>query len=303
MEENLDENDINDNLLTMDYIYEYVFKKYEQKKLEYAKKNKLITKTENKYKRVEQDKKIYLSEFPKEFINLFSDKYKNKIYRHYVVDEYYFGENANTYKKINISFLYSLFMYIYGDLNFVNNNLDELIKKLKESLISTVDSTGFSFYTKYKFKSYGIQRSTIINAINNNEYSNIYVIYYIINFFNYNLIVFDFIDKKVDFYYTGVDYKNYNYNPYKPTILMSKINNIYEPMFMSHKKRYWDGNWHAIRNIFENKEICRNNVLIKKKDNITKLKVKFEIHNPYYYKTTEILNKNRVVSNINTKKN
>ena len=130
---------------------------------------------------------------------------------------YYRTGLIHTYNKNNISLLYCVLYCIKTDfLNISNHDRIVYIHKLVDKLIT--DSAN------YIFKDYGRTKKSIRELIKSFDTSNV-MVYLLADYFNINILIFDH-DKSTLF----MIYPENTFNKYKPTIILSFLNDYYEPI-------------------------------------------------------------------------
>jgi hypothetical protein len=211
--------------INYDLIIKYLVKKTDNIKIK-NKSNAFIT-----------QKSIfnYSVNFPEKFKDFFTDKF------------YRYGITTHDYENTNISFWSSLLTLI--DKNFIipyNNDEFSLINQFKNQLVDK--------YMKSKL-------SSILKSFDKNDLRerlkldpDIYVLQYIIDILDINLLIFDFETTNV--------YSVYNkdmMNPWKQTILLSKFKNYWEPIMMvknkSETQRLFDYNDNIIKKIIHTENL------------------------------------------------
>lgn len=211
--------------INYDLIIKYLVKKTDNIKIK-NKSNAFIT-----------QKSIfnYSINFPEKFKEFFTDKF------------YRYGITTHDYENTNISFWSSLLTLI--DKNFIipyNNDEFSLINQFKNQLVDK--------YMKSKL-------SSILKSFDKNDLRerlkldpDIYVLQYIIDILDINLLIFDFETTNV--------YSVYNkdmMNPWKQTILLSKFKNYWEPIMMvknkSETQRLFDYNDNIIKKIIHTENL------------------------------------------------
>lgn len=222
--------------------------------------------TEFKFKEKKQKDKFNLNIL--ESYNSKNFKYFNNIFE-YFVDRVGIRKYHLKNKEHNISLLYSLLHCLNEDFcTFEEYQKDFIINSLKTKIKNELKLKNKKNLPNYILKS----------RMNKFDIESIDVYIYAC-YFNINIIVFDFNLNSIQLYYPEDEFI-----PYKINILISKKNNLYQPLtYKNDNSRYFKYNSTILENIiYKNKlkifslnkkpkifNICKNfNYMLKKYDNI-----------------------------------
>jgi len=177
----------------------------------------------------------YSSSWSEKFKELFSDKF------------YRYGVTIYDSENNNISFWTSIITLLYNE--FIISVVDDentIVNDFKLQLLYKYKSTKLSSFIKKLDKNDFRERFKIIPDNN--------VLQYIVDILDINLLIFDF---KID----GVSsvYKGDKMNPWKQTLLLSKYDNLWEPIMLINSKgdtfRLFDYNNVIIKKILFTKDL------------------------------------------------
>jgi hypothetical protein len=193
--------------------------------------------------------------YAKEF-NIFSDILPNKYFR-YGVQQYDNDKN-------NISF-YSSILHLLNKKFVLKDQYDQItyVNTIKNDINQFLKKNYKKFHLKNKF-----DKEYSRNLILSNK-SNPLIIELISFSLSLNIIIFDFEKEKI-----FVNYDNNFLNPWKPTILLSKFKNIWEPIYSDNKKIF-SYNDNIIKSIYDNDILYYESEYLSKEfvllDNINEL--------------------------------
>ena len=147
-----------------------------------------------------------------EFKNLFTDKF------------YRYGVTINDSENNNISFWSSIVTLLY----------DEFIISYTDDEITIINNFKSQILDKYEFK----KLSSFIKKLDKNDFrerfklcSDNNVLQYIVDILNINLLIFDFKDNTIK-----TIYPDEIMNPWKTILLLSKYDNLWEPIMLNNSK-------------------------------------------------------------------
>jgi len=182
--------------------------------------------SDNESTESEQDEVEILGQWETHNLKNFSENLRRYIEPY---EDEHFRCGILTHKTNNISLYYSI-QYCLNDefLNYSDRDKLLFLSELNNKLCNDLAS----FYKIRNYKSHGWSKKKITEHMTSYNNENIVLLLFA-DYFNVNLLIFDH-DKDVLF----AVYPEQEYNVYKPTILLSLLNEIYEPIVNDNKRYY-----------------------------------------------------------------
>jgi hypothetical protein len=185
--------------ISYDIIIKYLSKNNNEK-INFSNKKHIIT---------------YCDKFPDKFSNLLQSKF------------YKYGVTILNKNNVNISFYTSLLTLLNNKfLTFTFDEELEYLKKFKNNIKENIDSHVFSNYFENWLASNKIDKKDIIDNIT-------YCIQLLSEILNINILIFDFKNKNIK-----ITYSDESCNPWKPTIILSKYDELWEPIMFDSKRTF-----------------------------------------------------------------
>lgn len=130
--------------------------------------------------------------------------------------------------KVDYSFLYSLLIMFYPEIR--DYIYDDQIKNLLKFIEFVELKIKGNYFLDKRRNSKKIQEMNrqLAERVKNGEVDDV-IIEYMANFFELNIIIVDPINDKVRIYYTHTSKNNF-FNPLRPLMCLSRINNSFEPV-------------------------------------------------------------------------
>lgn len=173
------------------------------------------------------------------------------------------------YKKKNISFLYSLLFLIDKDyFTLTENEQMQYIIALKKKIRNEV--TVKNLLKNLKLTGNGWNKKNLINLFETDEINNNYI-YYISSYFNINIFVLNIEEKCIYPFYNDD-----NYNKYKTNIIVSYLNDIYEPIIYKDGSHHFLYNCHILNNILNTDKLIMPEIGFIKKNKIKEFIINYE---------------------------
>lgn len=176
-----------------------------------------------------------------------------------------------TINNINQSFELSILDIIEDKIVIQHSNKHEYVKNLKNKMIDCLLDGLYNKYNYVRKRDYN-KTKMCIDIASDTKIKKDSTIKYYSDFFNINIIIFDFDNKNIFLTYATIIYKNnkkiYNIDIYKPFVFLIKYKNKYNPLTRDNKDNIY---FYSENNIGINKLIDK--FAIKKNKSFTKITI------------------------------
>ena len=196
-------------------------------------------------------------------INKFIDLFEDKVERYGIIQ---------FCRKKNISFLSSLLLLLDEEyITLTTKDQISYVNILKKKIFNEV--TQQNLFNEINLKGNGWNKKTLLKLLKDDIINNNYI-YYLVCYFNINILIFNLEDETINPYYNDK-----LFNKYKVNIFISNYEGIYEPIFYINGLKQFSYNNH----IFEKVITCNKIRMIKtgfsKKISIKEFKIDNNILN------------------------
>ena len=197
--------------------------------------------------------------FPVKFVDILGDLSKNC---HRIgTPQVWINRQKKEKTQQNISLFYSVLYCL--KTNFIEMGFPEQV-----SFISTliqkmsIDLAREKLYSKLKYSSMGMRKGILIDDLKG--YRNTpSAVQYLADYFNVNILVFDFTNDKVYAYYMDKFY-----NSFRQTIILVQIDSYFEPLIYKNKTQF-SYKHQIIKNIVD---ICEDSITVPRYSSKSKIK-------------------------------